>query len=176
MTNKYFNKQNDSSNHRFCCFIVAKTKICILNWTANKALSMKGSQLVFRHVVRDTLLLKYGIGESANRRISESRNMETVWGIPSMVSSTTTKYKSIPKISRESPMGSIARILSQQCIYWKITNKGDMETKSSPEERAYQSIALGLNVSIFQKPNSRVEDGFSNRTIKKLFLKRQYGN
>ena len=48
------------------------------------------------------------MGESENRGIGESGIMETVTGIgiPSVVSTTTTKYKSIPKKSRESPMGS----------------------------------------------------------------------
>ena len=48
------------------------------------------------------------IGESGNRGNRESGNMETVRGIgiPSVVSSTTTKYKSIPKKPRESPIGS----------------------------------------------------------------------
>ena len=49
-----------------------------------------------------------GIRESGNRGIRESGNMETVGdiGMLFVVSSTTTIYKSIPKKSRESPMGS----------------------------------------------------------------------
>ena len=48
-----------------------------------------------------------GNGESGDRGIGESGNVETVRGIgiTSVVSSTTTKYKSIPKKSRDSSMG-----------------------------------------------------------------------
>ena len=49
-----------------------------------------------------------GIRESGNRGIGESGNVETVGdiGMLFVVSSTTTIYKSIPKKSKESPMGS----------------------------------------------------------------------
>ena len=53
-------------------------------------------------------ITKLGIRESGNQGIGESGNMETVGdiGMLFVVSSTTTIYKSIPKKSRESPMGS----------------------------------------------------------------------
>ena len=51
--------------------------------------------------------------ESGNRGIGEYGTVRGI-GIPSVVSSKTTKYKSIPKKSKNPPW-DLARILSQKC-------------------------------------------------------------
>ena len=48
----------------------------------------------------------------------------------------------------------------------KLLKCGIWRLKALQRKEAYQSIALGLNVSKFQQPNSYVEHGFRNRTIK----------
>ena len=43
---------------------------------------------------------------------------------------------------------------------------GNMETKALQRKEAYQSIALGLQVSKIQQSNSYVKHGFHNRATK----------